>query len=307
MIGMEMQGRLAERGRGAGAGEFAPPAERSGSQAWQLLMRNPTAMFGLITLLIIVAIAVLAPVLAPSRPLAIVGPALLWPGENPAFPLGTDAIGRDVLSGVLHGARISLVVGIAATFLSLTLGITIGAVAGYFGGWVDDLITRFTEIFQTIPSFVLLVVLVAMAQPSAATIVLGIALVSWDMIARLARAEFRAIRRRDYITAATAAGFGHGRIILREIMPNALPPLIVTSSIMVASAILMESALSFMGLGDPNSVSWGGMISNGREAIRTHWFLTAIPGSFIVATVLALNLLGDGLNDALNPRLNVSR
>jgi peptide/nickel transport system permease protein len=216
-------------------------------------------------------------------------------------------MGRDVLAGILHGARISLTVGIAATLLGLSAGILIGATAGYFGGLVDNILVKFVEIFQTIPSFVLLVVLVAIAQPTTGTVTVAIALVSWPTVARLTRAEFRAIREKDYVLAARSLGFGHARIIFREILPNALPPLIVTSSVMVASAILMESALSFMGLGDPNRVSWGSMIGAGRDVIRTAWYLTALPGLAIVFTVLALNLIGDGLNDALNPRFSEER
>lgn len=267
------------------------------------IVRNPTALIGLTILALVLILALLAPVLRPGNPMAIVGPPRLWPGENPAFPFGTDALGRDVLAGVLHGSRISLFVGLAATFLGLTGGVLIGAVAGFYGRWIDDLIVRFIEIFQTIPSFVLLVVLVAFAQPSVTTVIVGIAIVSWDTIARLTRAEFRRLRQQDFVTAAIGSGYGNGHIILREILPNAAPALIVTSSIMVASAILMESALSFMGLGDPNIVTWGSMIGAGRELLRTHWYLTAIPGGFIVLTVLSLNLIGDGLNDALNPRL----
>lgn len=266
------------------------------------LIRNPMSLTGLVILSLIVGMALLAPYVAPGDPLAMVGQPLLWPGQDAAFPLGTDSLGRDVWAGIAHGARISLLVGIIATCLSFVSGVSIGAVAGYFGGWVDDLVVRFIEIFQTIPGFVLLVVLVAFAQPSFATVIIGIAAVSWDTIARLTRAEFRSLRRRDFVVAAESAGYSSFRIILREIVPNALPPLVVSTSIMVASAILMESALSFMGLADPNTATWGGMIGTGREMIRTHWYLTAIPGGFIVATVLSLNLIGDGLNDALNPR-----
>jgi len=212
-----------------------------------------------------------------------------------------------VLAGILWGARISLLVGLAATALGLGVGIVIGAIAGYFGGWIDDVLVRITEIFQTLPSFVLLVVLVAIAQPTVWTITFGIAIVSWPTVARLTRAEFRSLREKDFVMAARSLGYSNTRIIFREILPNALPPLIVTSSVMVASAILMEAALSFMGLGDPNVVSWGSMIGAGRELIRTAWYLTALPGLAIVFTVLSLNLIGDGLNDALNPRLSEER
>jgi peptide/nickel transport system permease protein len=254
-----------------------------------------------------VVVAVIAPLVFPGDPLGMVTKPFLWPGQDAAYPLGSDSMGRDVLAGIVHGSRISLFVGLAATALGLTVGILVGATAGYFGGWIDDVLVRIVEIFQTLPNFVLLVVLVAILQPSATTVTIAIAIVSWPMVARLTRAEFRAIREKDYVMAARSLGFGNGRIIFQEVLPNALPPLIVTSSVMVASAILMESALSFMGLGDPNVVSWGSMIGSGRELIRTAWYLTFIPGLAIVFTVLALNLIGDGLNDALNPRFSEER
>jgi peptide/nickel transport system permease protein len=273
----------------------------------KVFLANYNALFGTGILLLVALSALLAPLLYPGDPLEMVARPFLWPGQNAAYPLGTDSMGRDVLAGIVHGARISLTVGLAATALGLTAGITIGAVAGYFGGLIDDVLVKFIEIFQTIPSFVLLVVLVAIAQPTTGTVTIAIAIVSWPTVARLTRAEFRAIREKDYVQAARSLGFGHARIIFREILPNALPPLIVTSSVMVASAILMESALAFMGLGDPNRVSWGSMIGAGRDVIRTAWYLTALPGLAIVFTVLALNLIGDGLNDALNPRFSEDR
>lgn len=276
-------------------------------RALRLFLRNPTAMTGLLLLLLIVAAAVAAPTLYPEDPLAMVSRPLLWPGQSAEFPLGTDSLGRDVAAGLMHGARISLLVGVAATAIGLTLGTVVGALAGYFGGRTDMLLMRLTEAFQTIPGFILLVVLVAIAQPTLGTITGAIGLVTWPTVARLVRSEFRAIREKEYVMAARSLGYGHLRIILSEIMPNALPPIIVSSSMMVASAILSESALSFMGLGDPNVVSWGSMIGAGRELLRTAWYLTALPGLAIVVSVLALNLLGDGLNDALNPRLSAER
>jgi peptide/nickel transport system permease protein len=279
----------------------------AGRRALRVFLRNPNAMFGVAFLSIVVLAALLAPVLYPGDPLAMVARPFLWPGQDPAYPLGTDSMGRDVLSGILHGARISLFVGLVATALGLSFGIIVGATAGYFGGLIDDLLVRLIEIFQTIPSFVLLVVMVAIAQPTAPVVTIAIAVITWPTVARLTRAEFRSIREKDFVMAARSLGYGHARIIFREILPNALPPLIVTSSVMVATAILMESALSFMGLGDPNVVSWGSMIGAGRELIRTAWYLTALPGLAIVFTVLALNLIGDGLNDALNPRFTGER
>lgn len=285
----------------------AAVAFTNGRRALKVFLANPNALFGTAFLALVIAVALLAPVLYPDDPLSMVGKPFLWPGQDPAFPLGTDSLGRDVLAGILHGSRISLFVGLMATALSLTFGVFVGAIAGYFAGWVDDLLVRLIEIFQTLPSFVLLVVLVAIVQPSATTVTLAIAVISWPTVARLTRAEFRTIREKDFVMAARSLGFGHGRIIFREILPNALPPIIVTSSVMVATAILMESALSFMGLGDPNVVSWGSMIGTGRELVRTAWYLTALPGLAIVFTVLALNLIGDGLNDALNPRFTQDR
>lgn len=279
----------------------------AGRRELAAFLRNPNALFGLVFLSLMVAAALIAPIAFPGDPLGMVGKPFLWPGQDAAFPLGTDSMGRNVLAGLFHGARISLFVGLTATALGLGVGITVGSLAGYFGGWVDDVLVRIIEIFQTLPNFVLLVVLVAIAQPSATTVSVAIAIVSWPMVARLTRAEFRAIRQKDYVVAARSLGFRHTRIIFNEILPNALPPLIVTASVMVATAILMESALSFMGLGDPNVVSWGSMIGNGRELIRTAWYLTFLPGLAIVFTVLALNLIGDGLNDALNPRFSEER
>lgn len=279
----------------------------NGRRALSVFLSNPNALFGSGFLCLVVIVALIAPILYPDDPLSMVARPFLWPGQNAAFPLGTDSLGRDVLAGILHGSRISLFVGLTATALGLTVGVLVGSLAGYFGGWIDDVLVRLIEIFQTLPSFVLLVVLVAIAQPSATTVTLAIAIISWPTVARLTRAEFRAIREKDFVVAARSMGFGHTRIIFKEILPNALPPIIVTSSVMVASAILMESALSFMGLGDPNVVSWGSMIGTGRELVRTAWYLTALPGLAIVFTVLALNLIGDGLNDALNPRFSQDR
>jgi peptide/nickel transport system permease protein len=280
--------------RGAGT---APPR-----RAWRVFVRTVPAMGGVVVLLAVAAMALLAPVIHPGDPLEIVARPFQWPGDASGPLLGTDALGRDVLAGIVHGSRVSLVVGISATVIGLTLGILVGAVAGYFGGRVDTILVRLIELFQTLPQFVLVVVLLAIVQPSITTITLSIGIVTWPVVARLVRAEYRSLREREFVVAARAAGYGDARIMVYEILPNALSPVIVTSSVMVASAILMESALSFLGLGDPNLVSWGTMIGAGRESLRTAWFLSAIPGVAIVLVVLALNFIGEGLNDALNPR-----
>lgn len=284
----------------ADVARLAPVGRR---HALLVFLSNPTAVAGLLILAVVVGAALAAPILFPDDPLEMAGRPLQWPGQNPRFPLGTDALGRDVLAGLVHGARVSLLVGACATLAGLLAGILVGATAGYFGGVMDDVLSKLIEIFQTVPGFILLIVLVAIAQPSVPAIALAIAAVSWPQVARLVRAQFRAIKEKDFVAAARALGFGHGRIIFREILPNALPPVIVLASVTVATAILMESALSFMGLGDPNVVSWGSMIGTGRDLLRTAWYLSAVPGVAIVLTVLSLNLIGDGLNEALNPRL----
>lgn len=287
--------------------EASAGSTSQGHRALRFFLHNPTAMLGCGFLLAVLALALAAPWLYPGDPLDMVAQPFLWPGQDSQFLLGTDSMGRDVAAGIAHGARISLLVGISATLIGLSLGIGIGSISGYFGGWVDDVLQRVVVLFQTIPSFILLVVLVAIAQPAIGTIVVAIGLVTWPTVARLVRAEFRSLREKDFVLAARALGYSHARIILREILPNALPPIIVTSSVMVASAILLESALSFMGMGDPNVISWGSMIGAGRELLRTAWYLTAAPGLAIVLAVLAFNLIGDGLNDALNPRFSQER
>jgi peptide/nickel transport system permease protein len=218
-------------------------------------------------------------------------------------PLGTDALGRDVMAGIIHGARVSLLVGLISTVASLTVGIPLGAAAGYFGGKIDDALMRFTEFFQTVPSFALAIVLVAIMQPSIYSIVAAIAIVSWPPVARLVRGEVLSLRTREYVQAAVVTGQTNWWIIWREILPNALSPVIVLASLMVATAILLESSLSFLGLGDPNLMSWGYMVGAGRTVIRQAWWITVFPGIAILVSVLALNLIGEGLNDALNPRL----
>ncbi|MCC8978157.1 ABC transporter permease [Bradyrhizobium acaciae] len=283
---------------------IAADAGHSRSQLLRRLGRNPSFVAGAGLLLVIFAAAVSAPVLFPGDPLSMVARPLLWPGQDLAYALGTDSLGRDVAAGLMHGARVSLLIGLVATTIGVAVGTAVGAVAGCRGGRIDDILVRIIELFQTVPSFILLVVLVAIAQPSITTVTWAIGLVTWPTIARLVRAEFRVLREKEFVMAARSLGFSDSRIVIREILPNALPAIIVTTSVMVATAILMEAALSFLGLGDPNVVSWGSMIGSGRELIRTAWYLTALPGVVIVLTVLSLNLIGDGLTDVLNPRLS---
>ncbi len=279
------------------------PRRRAAADFWRRFARNRGAVVGLVILAIVVAVAIAAPFLYPQSPWKMVQRPFLPPFTVDGFPLGTDTLGRDVASGLAHGARVSLLVGLVSTLVSLAIGIPLGAAAGYFGKLVDDALMRFTEFFQTIPSFALAIVLVAIFEPSLTSIVAAIAIVSWPPVARLVRAEVMSLKSREFVEASRLAGLSSANILVRQILPNAMSPIIVMASLMVATAILLESSLSFLGLGDPNIMSWGYMIGAARTVIRQAWWLSFFPGVAILVTVLALNLIGEGLNDALNPRL----
>ena len=263
--------------------------------------RNPSAVLAALLLLVIILTAAIGPLLYPVDPFDMVGRPALPPLGR--YPLGTDVSGRDILAGLIHGARVSLMIGLVASLVSTVVGLTVGALAGYYGGPVDTFLMRATDFFLTIPSFVLAVVLIAIFRPSVVSVTAAIAAVSWPPIARLARAEFISQRDRDYVQACRALGMSDARIILVQIMPNALPPVVVVSSLLVATAILTESGLSFLGLSDPDVISWGYMIGVGRTVLRTSPWMAAIPGIAIAITVMCINLVGEGLNDAFNPRL----
>jgi len=260
-------------------------------------------MAGLVLLLVVVAMALSADLLYARDPLALAGRPLQWPGANERFPLGTDNSGRDIAAQIFHGARVSLLIGVVATSIAIGIGVVIGALAGYHGGWVDDVLMRVTEAFQTLPNFLLLLVFVAVFGSDIITVTVAIGAVSWPAPARLTRAEFLSLRNREFVQACRTLGMGDARIIFREILPNALPPIIVYASVVMAVAILLESALAFLRLSDPNVASWGNLIGLGRDVLRAQWYVSAIPGVAILVTVLAVSLVGQGLNDALNPRL----
>lgn len=262
---------------------------------------NPRVIFGLAWLALVVVMAVFADILAPIDPFAIVGS----PFDQPAgqYLFGTDSLGRDVLAGLIHGSRATLLIAVLATLAAVAFGTAVGALAGYFGGWVDDVLMRLTEFFQTIPSFLFAIVLIAVLSPSATNLVIAIGVVSWPPIARVVRGEVLSVKSREFVQAAVVAGQRDLAILVTQVLPNTLSPLIVTGSLLVATAILFESALSFLGLGAPNQMSWGFMIGAGRSFLRDAWWLVTIPGVVILLTVLAINLVGEGLNDALNPRL----
>lgn len=266
-------------------------------------LRNTGAVAGLMILAAILVVALAASLLFPDSPWMMVADPLIAPFQDGQYPFGTDMLGRDIGAGLAYGARVSLMIGAVSTAVAVLAGIAIGAAAGYHGGWVDDLLMRVTEFFQTIPQLAMAVVLVAILTPSIGSIVAAIAIVSWPPVARLVRGEFLTLREREFVQAAVVIGQHPGRIMLTQILPNAMSPIIITASLMVATAILTESALSFLGLGDRNMMSWGFMIGASRTMLREAPWMSLMPGVAILLTVLAINLIGEGLNDALNPQL----
>ncbi|MEA4838474.1 MAG: ABC transporter permease [Rhodospirillaceae bacterium] len=273
---------------------------------YRAFARNKGAMVGLIIVGLIVLVALFADILFPASPWDMAGAPFTHPGDR-GMLFGSDMLGRDIASGIAHGARVSLLVGLTSTIAAVTAGVTLGALAGFHGGWIDDAIMRFAELFQTIPNFVLVVVTVAIFTPSLTSIILAIAIVSWAPLARLVRGEFLSLSSREFVQAAVTCGQSNTTIIFRHILPNCLSPIIVSASLMVATAILLESSLSFLGLGDPNAMSWGFMVGSARTVLRQAWWMSFFPGLAILLTVLGLNLIGEGLNDAFNPRLRRQR
>ncbi len=267
----------------------------------QRFLGNPRVVIGLAWLALVLVLALLADIVAPADPFAIVAKPFLPPADG--FLLGTDSLGRDVLAGLIHGARTTLLIAVLSTLAAVAFGTLVGSLAGYYGGLVDDVLMRLTEFFQTIPSFLFALVLIAILSPSATNLVIAIATVSWPPITRIVRGEVLSVKSREFVQAAVVAGERDSAILLSQILPNTLSPLIVTGSLLVATAILVESALSFLGLGAPNQMSWGFMIGAGRSFMREAWWLVTVPGVMILLTVLSINLVGEGLNDALNPRL----
>lgn len=260
------------------------------------------ALAGAAIVLAMVLLALLAPLLA--RDPGHIDIALRFQPPSLRYPLGTDDLGRDVLARILYGARISLLVGFVSVGIATTIGTVLGALAGYYGRWVDGLIMRFVDIMLCFPSFFLILAVVAFLEPSIWNIMIIIGLTGWMGVARLVRAEFLSLRERDFVLAVRAAGARDGRIIFRHILPNALSPLLVSATLGVAGAILTESALSFLGIGvQPPTPSWGNMLISGKQTLGTAWWLSAFPGLAILVTVLGYNLLGEGIRDALDPRL----
>jgi len=266
---------------------------------WKKYARSRPAVMGLVVVLAFAALGLLAPWLAPFPPLAT-GPDSFRAPDG-LYRLGTDDLGRDVLSGVLWGARVSFVVGLLAALTSTGLGVLVGALAGFYGGSLDDLLMRVTEFFLVIPRFFLVLVMVALFGNSLWHVILAIGVLSWPVTARLVRVEFLALREQEFVESSRAAGASDLRIILRHILPNAIPPIVVSGSLQIARAVLMEAGLSFLGLGDPNQISWGVMLYNAQRFLRRAWWIATFPGLAIFLLVMGFNLVGDGLNDALNP------
>ncbi|WP_028604816.1 ABC transporter permease [Ottowia thiooxydans] len=272
---------------------------------WRRFAEHPAAVASLVLLALAALWAASAPWVFQEDAFAMVGQPFLWPGADPRFPLGTDSFGRDILVGLVYGARVSLMVGLAAAGLSSALGIAIGLAAGYFGGWVDHVLMRVTELFQTMPSLIFVITIVAIFKPTITSIVLAIGLTSWPQTARLIRAETLRVRASEYIAAAFALGLSSPHIVWRHILRNVISPAIVTATILAGTAILTEAGLAFLGLGDPNVMSWGSMVGAGRQVLRTAWYITAIPGCAIVLTVAAITAIGNGVSLVLNPNTDI--
>lgn len=270
---------------------------------WARLGRNRMAMTGLILVLSLFAVALLAPWLAPYDPNAIDLKELLMPPSQ-AHPLGTDTLGRDVLSRIIYGARISLLVGFVAVGIATLIGLVVGALAGYYGGGVDTLLMRLVDLMLCFPTLFLILAVIALLGPSIWNIMVIIGLTNWMGVARLVRAEFLSLREREFVMAARALGASDARLIWRHLLPNALTPVMVSATLGIAGAILTESALSFLGLGvQPPTPSWGNILTMGQDNIEIAWWLSVFPGLAILVTVMSYNLLGEGIREAIDPRL----
>ena len=269
---------------------------------WGRLRRNRLAVFGAVIVVGMFILALIAPLVARDPGAIDIAHRLQSPSW--AYPMGTDDLGRDVLARILYGARISLLVGFVAVGIASFIGVILGALAGYYGRWVDGVIMRFVDLMLCFPTFFLILAVIAFLEPSIWNIMIIIGLTSWMGVARLVRADFLSLRERDFVHAAKALGAADTRVIFRHVLPNALSPVLVSATLGVAGAILTESALSFLGIGvQPPTPSWGNMLIAGKQTLGTAWWLSAFPGLAILITVLGYNLLGEGIRDAFDPRL----
>ena len=270
---------------------------------WRNFYSNWVSVLGLIILLLLTVTALIGPVIAPFDPEDLeIGRRATAP--NSMYWVGTDELGRDVFSRAVTAIRVSLLVGIIAAGVSTLVGILVGSLSGFFGGWLDHILMRITEVFQVVPQFFLAVVLVALFGASVLNIIVAIALLTWPIIARLTRSEFLSLKSRQYVDAAYLGGASNTRLIFREILPNAMGPIIVSATLLVGRAMLTEAGLSFLGLGDPSRISLGVMLYQSRPFVQFAWWAALFPGMMIFLAVLSTNLIGDGLNDVINPHLN---
>jgi peptide/nickel transport system permease protein len=291
------------------------PSKPRGEREWVTLLRRlarrRTALFGMLVVLAVMLAAVAAPLVAPFDPLEQdIGQRLREPGwqdeQGRVHPLGTDHLGRDILSRVVFGSRIALLVGLAAVVISGVLGMLIGLVAGYFGGRLDDFLMRLADIQLAFPFILLAIAVIGVLGPSLRNIIIVIGVSSWVVYARVVRGEVLSIREREYVHAAVALGSRPWRVLMTHVLPNTFTPWLVVATLDMARVIVIESALSFLGLGvQPPTPTWGGMLADGRVYLSTAWWLATFPGLAILVTVLGINLLGDGLRDTLDPRLKV--
>jgi len=281
---------------------MSPKEETFWELTWYRFRRHKMAMASVVILIILYAVAIMAPMLAPHDPMETgVGPRFAPPSWE--FPAGTDRLGRDLFSRLIWGGRISLSVGFVAAGVSMTIGTIVGAIAGYFGGWVDEILMRICEVMMAIPTFFLLLTVVAVFERSMLNIMLVIGFTTWPSAARLVRGQFLSLREMDYVEAARSIGAKSGRIVSQHILPNTMAPIIVSTTLRVGGAILTESALSFLGIGVTNPASWGTLLEIGRHTMQFAIYMVTIPGTLIFITVLAFNYIGDGLRDALDPKL----
>jgi peptide/nickel transport system permease protein len=277
------------------------PAASPGLLALRQFLKSPSGVGGALLLILILLATLIGPTLYPVDPLDIAGAPFAAPDVD-AW-LGTDYLGRDVLAGLIHGGRATLMVGAVAALITIAIGLMVGAIGGFFGGAIDAALVKITEFFQILPPLLFAMVLVTLFGAKLSIITVAIGVVSWTSVARLTRAEFMRLRNLDFVKASRAAGAGSLHLMLRVLLPNALPAVIVSATLAIGTAILFEGALSFLGLGDPNVMSWGLMLGQNRNYMLDAWWAVTFPGAAIFLAVLAISLVGDGINDAINPRL----
>jgi peptide/nickel transport system permease protein len=282
--------------------EIEEPTNKPVKEIFQTFFKSYSAVTGLIIIIGIAVMGFIGPLFYPTDPFDMVWMPFSPPGAD-GFLLGTDYLGRDILSQIINGARVSIAIGFSAALVSCFIGVGIGSFAGFYGGWVEEILMRITEFFQVLPTLLFAMVIVALFGSSVLSITLAIGAVSWASVARITRSEFLRIKELDFVLASRSSGSNNMALIFKVILPNAAAPIIVQSALLVGAAITFEAGLAFLGLSDPNVVSWGQVIGSNRVYILDATYTVTFPGIAIFITVLAISLVGDGLNDALNPKL----